>query len=191
MIAVGCGAGTSPEPQTATPPVVVESAQEPEATEGAQEPTGNQQTPELGEDVAVRPVPGPSVESEPSAPPPPPPPPPEPARPSDVPGANMHIQTVTINGVTVQDVECRTQGGGLGGLLGTMTVGKPFADKKAALDRCVQGRQLVRVRWEGVGGKMTKVTVLSTPDNACVVRTLNGAASTIEGVCAASIELGK
>jgi hypothetical protein len=94
--------------------------------------------------------------------------------------------------VTVEDVECRTEGAGLGGLFGAVVIGKPFADHKAQLDRCVSGPHRTRVRWTGAGGKMTEVKVLSAgPANACIERTLTGAFSPVEGVCAASVDLGK
>lgn len=118
---------------------------------------------------------------------------PAPEPPSDVPGANMHVGRITADGTTVQDIACRTEGGGLGGLFGTLAIGKPFADRKGQLGRCVKASHKTRVRWTAVGGKMTDVKVISGDDpvNACIERALSGAPATVAGTCAASFEIVK
>jgi len=155
------------------------AAPAPSASNGEDEPSpATAVVPEPVHEPAPEPV-----DATPKAPPPP----------SDVPGANMHVQRVSTNGVSVEDVECRTEGAGLGGLFGAVVIGKPFADHKAQLDRCVSGPHRTRVRWRGVGGKMTNVEVVSAagPANACIERALTGAFSPVEGECAASVELGR
>jgi hypothetical protein len=184
LLGAGCGSVPAAPSRTAPETAAAPSAAEPATTAAPSTPNE-----EVGEPAAADIVPEPVHDPvpEPAAAPPDAPPPP-----SDVPGANMHVQRVSTNGVTVEDVECRTEGAGLGGLFGAVVIGKPFADHKAQLDRCVSGPHRTRVRWKGTGGKMTEVRVLPPgPANACIERTLTGAFSPVEGVCAASVELGK
>jgi hypothetical protein len=110
-----------------------------------------------------------------------------------VPGANMRVGRITTDGVTVEDIACKSEGGGLGGLLGSLVLGKPFADRKARLDACVKSRHKTRVRWTAANGRMTNVEVISgdNPANRCIERAMSGAPATVVGVCAASVEIGK
>jgi hypothetical protein len=105
----------------------------------------------------------------------------------------MHVGRITADGTTVEDIACRTEGGGLGGLFGTLAIGKPFADRKGQLGRCVKAPHKTRVKWTAVGGKMTDVKVISGDDpvNACIERALSGAPATVAGTCAASFEIVK
>jgi hypothetical protein len=166
-------------------PAVAEPAQPESGVPAEDETTGVAESGETGDIAEVEPSaePLPSAEAPVAVE----------APPSDVPGANMHVSQVTTDGVTIEKVDCRSEGGGLGGLLGTLVIGKPFADRKAQLDRCVQGSHKTRVRWTAVGGKMTNVKVISgdNPANACIERALNGAMATVAGECAASVEIGK
>lgn len=112
---------------------------------------------------------------------------------SGVPGANLRIASVQTNGVTVERIACRAEGGALGGLFGSLAVGKPFADKKRQLDACAKGApHTTRVRWTEKNGRMTAVTVISGDDrsNKCIERTLTGAVATVPGTCAASVDVG-
>jgi hypothetical protein len=112
---------------------------------------------------------------------------------SGVPGANLNVASITTNGVTVEKIACKSEGG-LGGMFGSLALGKPFADKKKALDGCVKGgSKKVRVRWNAVSGKMKDVKVISAPDasNACIEKALTGAVATVPGTCAASVDVGK
>lgn len=110
-----------------------------------------------------------------------------------VPGANMRVGRITTDGVTVEDIACKSEGGGLGGLLGSLVLGKPFADRKARLDACVKSRHKTRVRWTAANGRMSNVEVISGahPANACIQRAMSGAPATVNGVCAASVEIGR
>jgi hypothetical protein len=106
--------------------------------------------------------------------------------------ANLQIGSLTTNGVTVDNVTCKSSSGG-GGLLGSVAVGKPFADKKRSLDACVKGKShTTRVRWTSRNGRMAKVEVISGDDssNRCIEHALTGARSAVAGTCAASIDLG-
>jgi hypothetical protein len=111
-----------------------------------------------------------------------------------VPGANMTVGSITTDGATVRQIACRTEGGGLGGLFGSLALGKPFADKKKALDACAKGApHETRVRWTGKGGRMTDVHVISGehPSNKCVERALAGSLAPVAGTCAATVDIGK
>jgi len=102
------------------------------------------------------------------------------------------MANVTTEGVTIENVACRTGGGGLGGLLGALVIGKPFADRKGRLDQCVSGPTRIRVGWTASGGAMSKVALLSGPRSAaqCIQRALDGAMAPVAGQCAASLEIG-
>ncbi|HEY8078580.1 MAG TPA: hypothetical protein VIF62_30830 [Labilithrix sp.] len=113
---------------------------------------------------------------------------------SGVDGANLQIGSLTTNGVTVENIACRSSGGALGGLFGSVALGKPFADKKKALDACVKrDAHKARVRWSTSNGRMSHVEVISgdDPSNRCIERALAGARTTAPGTCAASIDLGR
>jgi len=188
-LVVGCGpAPTAQSPSTSPEPMVVAPSDDtaaPIAPTTAEEPVSAQpEAPQPGEDGVIAEEPASPVADEPVK---------EPEPPSDVPGANMHVSRVTTDGVTIENVDCRSEGGGLGGLLGTLVIGKPFADRKGQLDRCVQGPHKTRVRWTGAGGKITDAKVISgdSPANPCIERALNGALAPVAGVCAASVEIGK
>lgn len=112
---------------------------------------------------------------------------------SGVPGANLRVNNVTTNGVTVEQIACKSEGGAGLGLLGSLVLGKPFADKKTALDACAKTPHKTRVRWVAKGGKMTEVKVISgdDPSNKCIERAMTGALSPVPGTCAATLEVGR
>lgn len=180
-------ASTPPAQSAASPePTIVERADEPPPistpTETA-EPTSESELPKAAPTESA-----PTRDPEATAPVPEADEPP----PSDVPGSNLHVGTITTDGVTIENVACRSEGGGLGGLLGTLVIGKPFADRKSRLDQCVSGPQKTRVRWSTANGRMANVQVISgdNPANACIKRALEGAVATVAGECAASLEIG-
>jgi hypothetical protein len=110
---------------------------------------------------------------------------------SGVPGANVRIGSVSTNGVTVEQIACRSEG--VGGLVGSLAIGKPFADKKRQLDGCAKGSpHKARVRWTEKNGRMSDVKVISgdDPSNKCIERVLTGSVATVPGTCAASVDLG-
>lgn len=114
--------------------------------------------------------------------------------PEDVPGANLSMASMDVDGLTLKDIACRTEGGGIGGLFGGIALGAGFKAKKAQLDACSpNAAKETRVRWTGVSGRMTKVEA-SGPDaktNKCVERALTNAVATTSGLCAATVVHGK
>jgi hypothetical protein len=110
-----------------------------------------------------------------------------------VPGANLNIGSLTVDGVEVKQLSCRTAGGGLGGLLGSLTIAAGFGKRKGALDRCASaGKTETVVRWQQRGGKMTDVraTGADGKPNPCVARALTGAPAPQDAECAAIVVHG-
>jgi hypothetical protein len=111
-----------------------------------------------------------------------------------VPDPNLTIGRVTTNGVTVEDISCRADGS-VAAAFGSIAIGKPFAEKKKALDACVKGKShKARVRWTtSSSGRMSEVKVISgdDPSNHCIEKALRGAKTPVPGTCAASVDLGR
>ncbi|MFO0588060.1 MAG: hypothetical protein U0441_10995 [Polyangiaceae bacterium] len=104
-------------------------------------------------------------------------------------GANLHVGSMSVDGLTVEDLACRAEGLGI---LGSMLVVGGLSKKKAALDACGKGK--VQVTW--VASKGTITTVTAKADNnakmeACVAKVLKGTQAPFEGECAATVTLGK
>lgn len=112
----------------------------------------------------------------------------------DVPGANLRIRSITVDGVALSDVACHLEGGGVGGFLAGMMVGAGFKERRTQLDACSKQEVAhTRVAWLGQGGTMTRVKASgsSAAVNQCVERALTGAPSTVSGACAATVSHGK
>ena len=115
--------------------------------------------------------------------------------PSGVPGANLHVDSITADGLRLSKLACKMdKGGGLFAMVGTMAIPAGIAKRKDRLDACEAGKSgSTRVKWIGVSGKMTQVQVISSPAPAaaCVIKALEGAPTTVSGACAATIFHGK
>ena len=110
------------------------------------------------------------------------------AQTSKVPGANLSIGTATVNGLTVNELECRVEGGGLG-LFGNMALIGALADRKASIDKCGKKGTLVEVTWTASGGKITKAEGVGS-EGKCVAKVLQKIKPPVDGECAATIVLG-
>lgn len=113
---------------------------------------------------------------------------------SDIPGANLHVDTMNVDGIRLDDIQCRVHGNVVGGLLGTIIVGAGFKSRRYQLVACSQGKGIeARVYWSGKGGRMADIhaTGRDAPINACVAKALGGAVSTVNGDCAATLILPK
>ncbi len=110
----------------------------------------------------------------------------------DVANANITMGSVTVDGLTMTDFACQA-GGGLGALLAGPTMAGMLSKKKAALKACSPKGGTARVRWTAAGGKITKVeSKAQTPQiEACVVKAVSSVPATMDGTCAATIDLGK
>jgi hypothetical protein len=105
-------------------------------------------------------------------------------------GANLHVGSMAVDGMTVEDLACHADGLGL---LGSMLVVGGISKKKAALEACAPKGDRPRVEWTAAKGVVGKVKVkASTPAiEACVTKALNGTKAPFEGECAATLVLGK
>lgn len=111
-----------------------------------------------------------------------------------LPGANVTIGSVTNDGMQLKDISCIVKnGGGAGGLLGSLTVVAGLSKKKQALDACAKGQTETRVHFFQAGGKVTKVQAEASDPKvkACVEKALVGAPATTEAECAATVVHGK
>lgn len=105
-------------------------------------------------------------------------------------GANLRVGSMTVDGLTVEDLACRADGLGM---LGSMIVAGGIAKKKAALVACAPKGDKPRVEWTAAKGKVAVTAVkASTPAvEACVKKALAGTPAPFEGECAATLVLGK
>lgn len=105
-------------------------------------------------------------------------------------GANLRVGSMTVDGLTIEDLACRADGLGL---LGSMLVAGGIAKKKAALVACAPKGDSPRVEWTAAKGKVTVASVkASSPAvEACVKKALTGTPAPFEGECAATLALGK
>lgn len=107
---------------------------------------------------------------------------------SKVPGANLRIGSATVNDLTVDSLECRVEGGGLG-LLGNLALVGALAERKKKIDACGDSGTRVDVTWTAAGGKITKAQGEGKA-GTCVAKVLQKLASPVEGECAATIVIG-
>lgn len=108
---------------------------------------------------------------------------------SGPPGANLHVGSMTVDGLTVEDLACRAEGLGI---LGSMLVVGGLSKKKPALDACGKGK--VHVEWTATKGSVSKVTAKAENNakvEACVAKVLKGTAAPFEGECTATVTIGK
>jgi TPR repeat protein len=111
----------------------------------------------------------------------------------DVPGANISMGSITADGFTLNDMQCKAEGAGLGALLLGPAVAGALGKKKGALDACAPKGADVRVRWTAAGGKITNAEAKSGDPKveACVVKVVKTVPAVLEGTCAASMHIGK
>src|SRR5205814_702913 len=105
-------------------------------------------------------------------------------------GANLHVGSMTVDGLTIEDLSCRADGLGV---FGSMLVVGGISKKKAALNACAPKGDRPRVEWTAAKGVVAKVKVkAATPAiEACVTKALSGTQAPFEGECAATLVLGK
>jgi hypothetical protein len=111
--------------------------------------------------------------------------------PNAVAGANLNVGSMDVNGMTIQDLQCRLSGGG-GGLFGSMALVATLADKKKALDKCAPKGAAPIVRWDFEAGK-TKVINVDDPSEqvaACIEKIMKKVPATMEAQCRATLLVG-
>lgn len=102
--------------------------------------------------------------------------------------ANLRVGSATVDGLTVNELECRVEGGGLG-LLGNMALIGALAKRKAKIDKCGKPGAMAEIRWTATGGKISKAEGVG-PEGECVAKQLRGLATPADGECAAMIVIG-
>jgi hypothetical protein len=115
-----------------------------------------------------------------------------------VPGANLSIGNIAVDGLQTKDIACKTEGGMA--LLGAVLVTAWMSPKKAELDACAPAGSETRVKWRARGGKVVEISAGgSAADRAsgagakvktCVERALKSGQPMLEGQCAATIVHG-
>jgi TPR repeat protein len=111
--------------------------------------------------------------------------------PNAIANANLSVGSMDVNGMTIQDLQCRMSGGG-GGLFGSMALVATLADKKKALDKCAPKGAAPIVRWDFEGGK-TKVVNVDDPSAqvaACIEKVMKKVPATMEAQCRATLLVG-
>lgn len=115
------------------------------------------------------------------------------AYPSDVPdaieGANTKVQEITVDGFTVQKLECK----GAGGVFASMAIVGKMAEHEEAYTKCAAASEAVQVHFAQQGGKVSDIRVAgaSTPDVAkCVGDAVAATAFPGDFTCVVSFEVG-
>ncbi|WP_426753768.1 tetratricopeptide repeat protein [Myxococcus sp. Y35] len=112
-----------------------------------------------------------------------------------VPGANVTVDSVTVDGLTAKNLSCRLDGsrGVFGALAGPMFAMGALSKKKAELDKCAPKGAELRVTWSFSEGKVTNVSVEApTPTiKSCMERVVSSTSPQGDGECATTLVLGK
>jgi TPR repeat protein len=105
-------------------------------------------------------------------------------------GQRISVESMTADGLTVQQLRC---GLGSGGLFAALGIVGALAGQKKAFDRCARKGGAVDLTWEFAGGKVTDVVVDAahpTRVGKCAAKALRKAKLPFEGRCAARVLLG-
>jgi hypothetical protein len=104
-----------------------------------------------------------------------------------VPGANLTVSGMEVDGVVLETLSCKVDGLGL---LGTMVVGATLAKQRGALRAC-KLTAAVPVGWTIQRGSVIDATASSgdAKKDACIVRALKQVKSADDGVCRAKVGL--
>lgn len=109
--------------------------------------------------------------------------------PSLMPGANLKVSKLSGNGVTIDELACKTEGAAAG-MLGPLAIVSAFGSKHAQLDACAKGPTEVVLRWTAKNGTMSEVKAEGAPAPvaACVERTM-ARTKVLPAACAARFSL--
>lgn len=110
--------------------------------------------------------------------------------PNAVAGANVNVGSMDVNGMTIQDLQCRISGGG--GLFGTMALVATLADKKKAFDKCAPKGAAPIIRWDFAGNNTNVINVDDPSEQvaACVEKVMKKVPATMEAQCKATVLIG-
>jgi len=109
-------------------------------------------------------------------------------KPSLLPGANMKVSGLSGQGMTLDELACKTEG--VAGMFGPLALMGAFGPKKAKLDACAKAKTEIVLRWSTKNGAMSDVKAEGAAPavNACVERVMTGS-KVIPGACAARFSL--
>jgi hypothetical protein len=104
-----------------------------------------------------------------------------------VPGANLTVSGMEVDGVSVETLSCKVDGVGL---FGAVLVGATLAKQRGAFRACGM-KTAVPVGWTTQRGSVIDATASSgdAKKDACIVRALKQIKSTDDGVCRAKVGL--
>jgi TPR repeat protein len=105
-------------------------------------------------------------------------------------GANLTVGSMSVNGMTVNDLECRLAS--MGFMAAMQLVGSIAAQKKA-MDRCAPKGAAPYVKWTFSGGKAQAVEVTGANDTKlekCVAKAAAKMESAMDGECGAYFLVG-
>ncbi len=106
-------------------------------------------------------------------------------------GANVSIGSISVDGLSASDLQCRREGGGglFGGAMGAIS---GISKRKGKLMKCAKSSEDVRVRWTAGGGKIKTVEVKASSPKvaACVKKAVKGSSAAFGGTCAATFSIG-
>ena len=115
---------------------------------------------------------------------------PKAAKGEGVSGANLTVESLTVDGFTVTNLSCRLNSGGF--FAGAQLVGS-LAAKQKSIRKCGKASDNPRVTWSMDKGKTRDVTVtnVSKKVERCVAKSMKRVQTTLTGSCAATFKLGK
>ena len=171
------------EPPTTPAEQAPEPEQEPEQAPAVAADPGDGEPPE--------PEPAPEQEPEEVAPEPEPEEvAPEPPKEGPVVRANVRMESIEVDGMTIADLQCRIEGGG--GLFGTLALFATLSESKDDFDACAPKGAAPVVHWR-FEGKRTEVIGVDDPTakvESCVAKVMKRVPPTMEAECHATLLIG-
>lgn len=109
-------------------------------------------------------------------------------KPSLLAGANLKVSGISGQGMTLDEVACKTEG--LAGMFGPLALVGAFGPKKPKLDACAKTKTEIVLHWSTKNGMMSEIKAEggTPPVNTCVERTM-AQTKVIPGQCAARFSL--
>lgn len=107
---------------------------------------------------------------------------------NDVPGANLTAGSISADGLTLEDLECKLDAPGF---MSTLVLVGMLSKKAKALSACAPNGDRPRASWTSAGGRLSGVRVkgASPAIERCVAGVLKTVQAPLAGACAATIVL--
>ncbi len=108
---------------------------------------------------------------------------------SRVPGANVQVGSMAIDGLRVRELECRLD---QVGSLGALALAATLAKQKRALDRCAPKGDAATVYWrfDGSATRDVKIEGVDEGTARCVAKAMKRVKGTVPALCAAIVLIG-